>query len=681
MVENLIAGHFTERNPERISSKEGVATFPVDPLELKIDDDELVRIVDQHSDDYELFYENKYDLFARRKKNEIYYFGRQVMQKEKERLLKDYESKYMDNVLYEIGGSLKPLLMTRLPDLIVLPGNDSDEAMLTSQEISKAVDTQIKDRQNRRVLGLAIKHLPVYFTSVIKVRWDPEIDDYIFENIHPDLIECDYTSTTKDADSMSYVSQICPWTVEQVMLKFPKKKEEFIRELQKDGLAVDPDDLPNSLLATTINVREVWFDEYQSKSDTEVEKISGLLWKYKDCILGKMKNPNYDYEGEKRYFSYDPQIKDKRALNEQELNYVLMTGQLPQGVSEEQVYHNYFRHPRKPYYFMGYDQWGKQPYDETSWIEQNLGNQKAIDKRGKQLEETLDKRGHHVFSKESGLTPADVEELDLNDPDEDLVVDGDVNRTHAFMAPERPAKQEFDEMTNLRNRMYAISHSNAIRGNVQSQVATTNQIAREGDFTSADDMAEDTINDAAQWMADWAMQFIKLRYTEDHFRDILGVAGEAVYIKLNRNMVGNGMIVKIKASGTDKLRAQNNAMEMAKMQMTDPYTFFTDMGLSDPEGRTEKLILAKMDPQAYLQKIVKGINTSEALAKALMNAEQVPPPGTPQQPGVPPTAPGQPPQPTMSAPPGQPGQPQAPTVTNTAQVPTAPPINPPQPIM
>jgi hypothetical protein len=679
MVENLMVGAFTERNPERISSKEGVATFPVDPLELKIEDDELVRIVDQHSDDYELFYENKYDLFARRKKNEIYYFGRQVMQKEKERLLKDYESKYMDNVLYEIGGSLKPLLMTRLPDLIVLPGNDSDEAMLTSQEISKAVDTQIKDRQNRRVLGLAIKHLPVYFTAVIKVRWDPEIDDYIFENIHPDLIECDYTSTTKDADSMSYVSQICPWTVEQVMLKFPKKKEEFIRELQKDGLAVDPDDLPNSLLATTINVREVWFDEYQSKSDTEVEKISGLLWKYKDCILGKMKNPNFDYEGEKRYFSYDPQIKDKRALNEQELNYVLMTGQLPQGVSEEQVYHNYFRHPRKPYYFMGYDQWGKQPYDETSWIEQNLGNQKAIDKRGKQLEETLDKRGHHVFSKESGLTPADVEELDLNDPDEDLVVDGDVNRTHAFMAPERPAKQEFDEMTNLRNRMYAISHSNAIRGQIQTSVATTNQIAREGDFTSADDMAEDTINDAAQWMADWAMQFIKLRYTEDHFRDILGVAGEAVYIKLNRNMVGDGMIVKIKASGTDKLRAQNNALEMAKMQMTDPYTFFVDMGLSDPEGRTEKLILAKMSPQAYLQKIIKGINTSEALAKALMEQEQVPPPGTPQQPGVPPTMPGA--QPPMAGGQAGPAAPQAPTVTNTAQVPTAPPINPPQPIM
>jgi hypothetical protein len=671
-------GSFTERNPERVENKEGIATFPQDPLALNIEDDELCRIVDQWSDDYQLFYEQKYDLFTRREKNEVYYFGRQIMQKEKERLLKDYESKYMDNVLYEIGGSIKPLLMTRLPDLMVLPGNDNEESELTAQEVGKAVDTQIKDRINRRILGLAVKHLPVYFTAIIKVRWDPEIDDYIFENIHPDLMECDYTSTTKDADNMKYTSQICPWTVEQIMLKFPKKKEEFLEELKKDGLAIDPGDLPNSLLATTINIREVWFDFYKKHAEDEVEKIHGLLWKYKDCILGKMKNPNFDYEGEQRYFTMDEKGA-KRGLNEQELNYTLMMGEVPPHVQQEQVYHNYFRFPRKPYYFMGYDQWGKQPYDETSWIEQNLGNQKAIDKRGKQLEEELDRRGHNVISKESGLTPADVEEIDWNDPDEDMVVDGNVNNTHKFIPPDRPSKQEFDEMTNLRNRMYAISHSNAIRGQIQSSVATTNQIAREGDFTSADDMAEDTINDAAQWMADWAMQFIKLRYTKDHFRDIMGVAGEEVWIKLNRNMIDDGMIVKIKASGTDKIRAQNNAMEMAKMQMTDPYTFFVDMGLSDPEGRTEKLILAKMDPQAYLSKVVKGLNTAQALAKALANVEQVPPPRAPQQPGVPPTMPGA--QPPMAGGQAGPAAPQQPSPLNTGNVAAAPPINPPQPVM
>jgi hypothetical protein len=61
---------------------------------------------------------------------------------------------------------------------------------------------------------------------------------------------------------------------------------------------------------------------------------------------------------------------------------------------------------------------------------------------------------------------------------------------------------------------------------------------------------------------------------------------------------------------------------MGKMQMTDPYTFFVDMGLSDPEGRTEKLILAKTDPMAYLQKVSKKLDSSQALAQALMNVEQ-----------------------------------------------------------
>ncbi len=260
--------------------------------------------------------------------------------------------------------------------------------------------------------------------------------------------------------------------------------------------------------------------------------------------------------------------------------------------------------------------------DETSWVEQNTQNQRSLDKRGKQIEETLDSRGHHIFSK-GALTPSDVEEMDLDAPNVDLSVEGNVNEVHAYIAPERPTKEEFEEINNLRGRMYAIAHSQAIRGEIKAEApATSNQIAREGDFTAADDIVEDTINPAGQWMGDWSMQWIKLRYTKDHFRWIMGVAGDVVYQKLNRNMIMEGMIVKIKSSGSDKIRAQNNALEMGKMQMTDPYTFFVDMGLSDPEGRTEKLILAKTDPMAYLQKVSKKLDSSQALAQALMNVEQ-----------------------------------------------------------
>lgn len=663
---------------------EGLATKPLDPLALDIEDKELVDILDKRIEASRNFYEgSEYHLYERREENEMYLFGRQIRALEEERELKDYESRYNDNALYEIEATIKPLAMSRLPDLLVTPGNDSEQSVLMAQEVSKCVDTEIKEQNNRSVLGLAFKHLPVYFTGVIKVRWDPEIDDYLFEVIHPELIDVDNTCPDNNADHMEFVSQIIPLSVEEVVMRFPRKKDDFFIELKKDGLKVNTEGGKQSwiVMATKVKIREVWFTWYKKKNDTEWERIEGVLWKYKECILKKMKNPNFDYEGEQRYFAYDDMENEstKRPLGPGELGQIFMTGSLPDNVLEEQVYHNYFKYPRKPFYFMSYDKWGKQPYDETSRIEQNLQNQKTLDKRGKQIEETLDQRGHNVFSKESGLTAQDVEELDMNDPDQDLVVAGDVNATHKYIEPPRPAAQEFTEKENILNRMYSLSGSNAVRGNIKSgEAATTNQIARESDFTRADDLVEDTINAAASWMAEWALQMIKLRYTKDHFRYVLGAAGEMVWEKLNRNMIDDGMIVKIKASGTDKLRAQNNAMDMAKMEMIDPYTFFVDMNLSDPEGRTEKLILAKTDPIAYLQKVVKGINTSQALAEALAR-QQLPSPAV-----APPAPPQMNPvmgqqnamnQPVPGAAPQ--GMPQNPTPTNTAAAPVAPPVGPP----
>ncbi len=651
---------------------EGLVTDPADPLALDVDDKDLVDNVDKRIKDGQNFYKSEqYDLYNRRAINEMYRFGRQIMQKERDRQLKKYESRYLDNVLYEIEQTIKPLAMSRMPDLMVLPGNESDEAQLMAEEISKAVDTQIKQIENRRVLGLASQHLPVYFTGVIKARWNPEIDDYIFECIHPDLIDVDHTSPTNNAEDMQFVSQIVPITVEEVVMRFPNKKEPFFEELKLDGLCVGEEPTWKEL-ATTINIREVWFTWYKKKSNTEWERIEGVLWKYKKCLLKKMKNPNFDYEGESRYFSYDDDGA-KSELSEVQFGEIIQTGMLPPNVKEEQVYHNYFRRPKKPFYFFGYDQWGKQPYDETSRIEQNLNNQKSLDKRGKQIEDTLNRRGHNVFSKEAGLSPADVEGLDMNDPDQDLVVDGNVNQTYLYIPPERPTAQEFNDLTATRDRMYGLAGSSATRGDIQSDVATTNQIAREADYTRADDLVDETVNPAAQWMADWALQFIKLRYTEDHFVELLGIAGKVVFGKLNRNMIDQGMIVKIKASGTDKLRAQNNAMNMAKMQMIDPYNFYRDMGLSDPEGRTELLILAKADPVAYLSKVVKNIDTSEALATALMNAN-LPAPGMPGQP-----APQNPVMGGPQQPPGAqlPGTPQIPGMQQpNTQAPAAPPPNP-----
>src|SRR5664279_2870274 len=82
---------------------EGIITEPLDPLSLDIDDEDLVENVDARILAGQNFYKDpKYDLYHRRERNELYRFGRQIIKKEKDRQLKKYESRYLDNVLYEI---------------------------------------------------------------------------------------------------------------------------------------------------------------------------------------------------------------------------------------------------------------------------------------------------------------------------------------------------------------------------------------------------------------------------------------------------------------------------------------------------------------------------------------------------------------------------------------------------
>src|ERR1700689_5018624 len=104
MKDESSKGDNVERNNEL---GEGIAYLPTDPLALDIPDDELSDIVDKRIRDTRNFYKSdEYDLYTRREKLEMYRFGRQIIQKEKDKLLKKYESRYLDNVLYEIESTI-----------------------------------------------------------------------------------------------------------------------------------------------------------------------------------------------------------------------------------------------------------------------------------------------------------------------------------------------------------------------------------------------------------------------------------------------------------------------------------------------------------------------------------------------------------------------------------------------
>lgn len=614
-----------------VQAKDGIVAEH-DPLMIEIEDNELVRVLDKRIEDSEKFFEKRYNLSTRRERNERYLMGRQVSTAEKSSKIKPYEARYQDNALYEIEASIKPAALSRMPDMMVLPGQETPQSQENAENLTKIIDSDIKKREHRQVLALAFKHLPVYFTGIIKIRWNPELGkngDYEFLNIHPENVVIDEQCASKDGDKMSFIAEAMKLSAQDVIMRFPEAEAEFMEELRKDGVKIKEGE-DWKLMATPVKIFEVWFTWYKKKDQGNYERIEGLLWKYGDVILKKMRNPNYDYEGRTAYFTYETpgDTKTKTEIPPDLLMQSAFTGVVPPGVEQEMVYRNYFSMPRKPYYFMGYDQWGKIGYDETSRIEQNIYNQENIDKIGKRIIEKLKDRGKHIFSKESGLTGKDIERMDLNNPDQDILAEGDVNKVHGFIPPIEPTQQEFGELKLAKERMFSLAGATNLTGILQSDTATSNQIAREANYSRVDDLAEDTINAASEWMSEWVLQMIKLRYTEEHLRKVLGGAqGSATFISIKGDMVEDGVEIRIKSSGTDKVNRQRNAMEMAKAKLIDPLTFYKDMDMSDPEGRAEKLMMMQLDPQGYFMKFIMKMTPTQG-AQAIMGQ---PPVGAPAQ--------------------------------------------------
>lgn len=580
-------------------------TLEADPLRLDLKEEDLIRVINAKIKAANDFYKNELKLSERRKKNFDYLLGDQI----DETRLKYYQAKYVDNVIYEAEGTIKPIALSRLPDLLVKPGNPSDESKRLAEDLTKLVNSDIRRRENRRILSLGFKHLPIYFISCLKAIWDPQLGDngdYRFKVVHPDNLVVDHTAATNKSEDMEFIAEATEMSVKEVTMKFPKKEKDFLEELK----FTEEDKGDEKRMASKVKIWEVWFTWWNSAEDDitgekKWQRIEGVIWKYKNCVLAKMRNPYWDWQGKKRLFRYE--LGEKTEPEEGELALSLFEEQ--ENLTENIYFYNFFSDPAKPYYFMGYDQWGQHPIDVTSRVEQVLLMQDNINKRGKQITEINDRaKGKHVFSTDSGLKKDDIEKLDFDNPDQDILIEGDIGNVHQYISSEAAPVQLYQEQESERQKAFAkMGTHSTTRGERKpgpSETATGHQLLRESDYGRIDDLTEETINPAAEWMAKWAMQFIKLFYRKEHLRKLLGQDGEVVFTKITQDSVEDGQEVIVAASGVDKIERKTEAYERAKMEKTDPLTFFIDTDASDPIGRTEKLLIYQMSPELYYQKYV-----------------------------------------------------------------------------
>lgn len=608
-------------------------------LDIKLDDKNFLAIATKWIKDTERHNEGTLNLKTRREENEQLYFGTYLKNKK----FKKYQAPFVDSIVYEAMSYQKPMALSRFPDFIVTEGSDTEESKKIAREISEVVTDEVKSKTARKTFGIAFKHRPIYLTGVLKPFWNPEKGkngDWDLKVIHPNNVVFDHTATTNDVTQMNYFAEKVEWTVKEWIMRFPDKKSEFIKKLHEKGIFNSQyNEKSEVAMNSKLKGWEFWFKHFESKGDGYILKTC-VAWYWQDFVFGKMLHPYWDWTGKDTIYKFDMKRPNEEELRG-EITNMTQDMSYESQMQVQKVFRNHLEQPEFPYILMGYDQWGDSPLDKTSVVEQVKYLQQHYDKRGSQMTDMLNRsRGKHVFSSMSGMKAKDVQEMDMDNPDEDIFVTGKVSEVHGFMAQEQPSVPMITDKQDLRTRIFdKMGVSATVRGVVESDTATTNQIAREGSFSKTDDEVEETINFAAEKLANWILQFMKLFYTEEHFKKILGQDGKTVHYKISQDLIEDGMEVHISASGTDKLKAEQKALDSAKLGYSDPLSYFRDMGISDPTGRAEKAVMYTISPPEYLQRFVlnrdvagqvdalNGQGAAEATAAIQMIQQgQVPPP-------------------------------------------------------
>jgi len=621
-----------------------------DPLQLNVPDYILADVIDSRIQAADDFWESSIDqggmnLSERRERLGDYLLGKQIDKAD----LHPSQRPYMENILWEAYVRNRSILMSRMPDLNITRGKAGSEE--NAKLITQLIDTDVKKEEFAEAIGMAALHRPFKFYGVLKAVWSKEKNDYEFRSINPENIILDNSVT--DQTKARFIGEKVVMTVEDMIMRFPKKKDDILEYLGATAGWQEGDDKRRSKLATTVSVTEVWFKEYLPVTDEttglkKFETIVGVVWKYKDLILHKMKHPYWDWKGKNEYFTLEE--GEKKTLSEDDIKAILFGDENREDVYTDTTFFNYLDRPEFPYYIMTLNKGGEHQIDVSSSYEQILHFQDDINRTGIQINEMNSRSvGKEVYSVDAFENEEDIENIDPRDVSQIIKVRGeDIRKVHAHIDFPAAPSQLYNSKSEARSIGFEMLALNDTTRGVRSGGDETlggKQMMREQDFGVLDYEVSRTINPAAQWMGRWIMQFIKRYYTTPKYKKLLGEDGVKLEQAISQDLVDDGMEIEVSASSVDKMNRKRQAVTNAEAGYSDPLTYFKDTEQPDPEERAKKVMLFKTSPELYMKTYLPEQNNAQQMSDQLQGmppAQQMDAVGAAQPP--------QPPMPPQGAP-------------------------------
>jgi len=266
-------------------------------------------------------------------------------------------SKTVDNRIFMSVETILPMITSRTPEPTIINAGNND----IREKLIKVLTCAYEVKQKFKLkLQAVIRHWFIYKIGVIKYRWDKE-EGFVTEIVRPDKMGFDPTSP--DRNSCEFMWEKMEDKMEDLIKKFPKKKKDLIAKYTKDRMK------------SKFSYLEFWGGGGK-----------WVAWKIGSILLGKMKNPNFDYGSE---------AEDKEGEE----------GYTPaiEGIN------NLFKKPEFPYLLLNVFNLGKNVYDDTSLIEQAIPLQDAVNKRKNQISDLTDEQKKLIIASSKSMSKEELQ--------------------------------------------------------------------------------------------------------------------------------------------------------------------------------------------------------------------------------------------------------------------------------
>ena len=527
---NKISGTETDEK------EEGVVSSLLDELTLPILDKELISIKKEIEKNWE---KAEKELSAKQEDNERYWLGKHFSDVE----YAGGKRPLVDNLIFESLETLIPIITRANPEPVVM-----SDSTVEGESLSKKIQSVLFNLADVLTFKLKFKKLvrywSLYYLGVMKIGWSAKNNQIDISVIRPQRLILDPNAYIRENGTYTgrYLGERRQDTASNLIRRFPKKTE-YISTLA------------NNKLSTIINYVELWTSEY-------------VCWILNDEVLGKSKNPHYNYKNE----------------NNQNENI------------------NHFSAPEMPYLFLSVFNLGKKPYDETSLIGQNLAIQDLINKRLKQIDKNADSAnggavvsGDH-FTKEQA---AEVSE-ELRRGGTIWVPNGDISRAYqksqGTPLPQFVYQSLLDYRAELKN---IIGVAGSTAGSLQKDETVRGKIiSREIDSSRISGITA-YLEEFSDSLYNWFVQMIYVYYDQEHFFSVIGKEKTLEYFSIKNADMDRKIFISVKPGSMipkDPLLQRNEAVELYQMGALDPITLFEKLDFPDAMAAAKKLFLWKTAP-------------------------------------------------------------------------------------